>query len=383
MLTPDLVQLLVMRCLRLADLSLSLWPATAVAASGASGNGLDLLLGLLHQCTALTSLSLYTSVYDGDLMTEMVLHLATRSKLTHLYIAVPLSHSTLTAACSALHLSSANPIAAVASGLAVDAGQTGTGHDLATVDAASDNWFPDLRRLDVTLETKSVPLLFAMMNREKATSLSPPRTVLSPSSSSALPALTALKLKLADTSALPPTALSVIARYLRGLRSLKVSWGTAVALPPAELLALRALPHLHELVLNAGGTFGWSQQLTLDKLTDDDFTALAAGLPRLRSLGMRGQGRGLTVGVLRRLGQHCRMLEELDLGGTWDMSSWQEKDEGEGPGGSDYSYYSDGRDGSNGSSGSTRKTGPLFPRLTSLRLDDVHLADSSDGAHDR
>jgi hypothetical protein len=80
-----------------------------------------------------------------------------------------------------------------------------------------------------------------MMNRENATSLSPPRTILSPSSSG-LPAITTLKLQLTNTSAVLPTALSAIARYQRSLRSLNMSWGTAVALPLAKPLALHALP---------------------------------------------------------------------------------------------------------------------------------------------
>jgi hypothetical protein len=142
--TSDLVQLLVTQCPQLANLSLSLWPATAVTASGASGNSLDLLIGLLSHCMALTSLSLYTSVYDGDLMTELVLHLATRSKLTQLYIAIMLSYSSIAAACSALHVPSAIPIAAVAGGLAINADRTETDHDLAIVNAASDNWFPNI-----------------------------------------------------------------------------------------------------------------------------------------------------------------------------------------------------------------------------------------------
>lgn len=121
-----------------------------------------------------------------------------------------------------------------------------------------------------------------------------------------------------------------------------------------------------------------SKQLTLDELTDDNFMALAAGLLRLRSLRIRGQDWGLTARVLRGLGRHCCLLEELDFGSTWDMSSWQEKEEREGRGDGGCSYYSDSRDGS---SGGTQETGPLFPWLKSLRLDDMHVAEVSD--HDR
>jgi hypothetical protein len=338
-LTPQLVQLLTSQCPRLKQLQLSLKPAAHDVTAASRGAGMELLPDMLRQCRALTVLSLNTSPNDDHLMAPLLAHLAARAKLTSLEIAVLVKHSSIVAARDALPML---PGVGNGAGAAADGTDDAGGHaddEGADIAADSGRWFPDLRHLDVVLESKSVPIFLAMMNSQAT-------------AASSRPPLATLKLRLTDAAATPPTALSAIARYAPALRSLQVSWSAmaAVTLPAAELLALRALRQLRELVVRAGGAYGTSNELALDDLTDDDFSALAASVPLLRILRIRGRGPLLSGRALRALGGHCRALEHLELGGTWDLSCLHEEVSG---------------------GDSAGEAGPSFPMLKSLLLDNV------------
>jgi hypothetical protein len=109
-------------------------------------------------------------------------------------------------------------------------------------------------------------------------------------------------------------------RYERGPRS------------GAELLVLRGLPQLEVLTIgcwdgdrsgvrcwNCASLSRWdADALEVKDFTDDDLARLVAGLPRLRRLTLELVG-GLSDAALHIVGRACRLLEHLELRGSFGL----------------------------------------------------------------
>ena len=104
------------------------------------------------------------------------------------------------------------------------------------------------------------------------------------------------------------------------LRAFKLSASPAhtVHIPLQAILDFAcASNQLEQLELN-GGDF---DNIRVPGITDSHFDTMVSQLPGLRKLGLRpGLATSLSMRSLFSLGARCRALEELDLGGVFDLS---------------------------------------------------------------
>ena len=117
-----------------------------------------------------------------------------------------------------------------------------------------------------------------------------------------------------DLSILPSVA------QCTNLRVLKISASSyiEVHIPLQEILDFAsACNQLQQLEIKTGGFYN----IRVPGFTDSHFEVLVSQLPGLRKLELRlGLDESLSTQSLFSLGAHCPCLEELDLGGVFDLS---------------------------------------------------------------
>ena len=103
------------------------------------------------------------------------------------------------------------------------------------------------------------------------------------------------------------------------LRAFKLTASSCeVHIPLQDILYFTgACNQLEELEISAGSSY----TIRIPGFTDSHFEVLVSQLPGLRKLNLRLQLHGpLSTKSLLSLGAHCPCLEELDLGGVFDLS---------------------------------------------------------------
>ncbi|KAF2860711.1 hypothetical protein K470DRAFT_270549 [Piedraia hortae CBS 480.64] len=154
--------------------------------------------------------------------------------------------------------------------------------------------------------------------------------------------LTELELYLVDT----PRGVFETLRDMTKLRKLWITFCTESSIWPVNLTGLKNLKDLESLQFNDNTRDGI---VTGKALVDKHLIELAAALPKLHGITLQIQHARFSHQSLEELGQSCRKLEWIDLGGTFDLHSFRSR------------------------------TVPAFPRLDSLTLRDTANKMASSG----